>query len=129
MLIGATMSGLGLLVSSFADSVYILYVTFGLLFGLGSSLCYSCSLLILPRYHTTYWALAHGIALAGNGLGGMGLSPANGQLLEAYGIKVGFRVSVIRRLFMTSFYRHRTFLRRKIFPEKNFRGRIGLKCP
>ncbi|XP_066915173.1 monocarboxylate transporter 2-like [Clytia hemisphaerica] len=92
MLIGATLSGLGLLVSSFADSVYILYVTFGLLFGFGSSLCYSCSLLILPRYHTTYWALAHGIALAGNGLGGMGLSPANGMLLDSVGIKKGFRI-------------------------------------
>ena len=65
MMIGATLSGIGLLASSFADSVYILYVTFGLLFGFGSSLCYSCSLLILPRYHTKYWALAHGIALAG----------------------------------------------------------------
>ena len=92
MLLGACLSGLGLLISSFADSVFILYVTFGLLFGMGSSLCYSCSLLILPRYHTTYWALAHGIALAGNGLGGLGLSPANGILLEAYGIKTGFRV-------------------------------------
>lgn len=96
MLLGACLSGLGLLISSFADSVYILYVTFGLLFGMGSSLCYSCSLLILPRYHTTYWALAHGIALAGNGAGGLGLSPANGALLRAVGIKTGFRVSSFR---------------------------------
>lgn len=102
MLIGATLSGLGLLASSFADSVYILYVTFGLLFGFGSSLCYSCSLLILPRYHTTYWSLAHGIALAGNGLGGLGLSPANGILLDEVGIKMGFRVR--NKLFIIIFY-------------------------
>ena len=94
MFLGAFLSGLGLFISAYADSVYILYVTFGFLFGIGSSLCYSASLLILPNYHTTYWALAHGIALAGNGLGGLGLSPANGILLERFGLKVGFKVRI-----------------------------------
>jgi len=92
MWLGAFLSGLGLFISAYADNVYILYVTFGMLFGMGSSLCYSASLLILPNYHTKYWALAHGIALAGNGLGGMGLSPANGILLERVGLKTGFKV-------------------------------------
>ena len=71
-------------------------MTFGALFGMGSSLCYSSSLLILPNYHTKYWALAHGIALAGNGIGGMGLSPANGILLEKVGLENGFKVSCLK---------------------------------
>ena len=61
---------------------------------MGSSLCYSSSLLILPRYHTKLWSLAHGIALAGNGIGGMGLSPANGALLQSVNVKTAFKVSL-----------------------------------
>lgn len=92
MLLGACLSGIGLLISAYADSVYVLYVTFGLLFGIGSSLCYSASLLILPQYFSKNWSLAHGIALAGNGLGGMGLSPANGKLLASVGFRNGFKI-------------------------------------
>ena len=68
---------------------------------MGSSLCYSSSLLILPRYHTKLWSLAHGIALAGNGIGGMGLSPANGALLQSVNVKTAFKVSFS---YMPQFY-------------------------
>ena len=92
MLIGSVLYGLGLLISSFAGNVLTLYGTFGLMFGVGQSLCYSASILVLPEYFKKNWALAHGIALSGNGLGALFIAPAFEFILSTYGFRMGFQI-------------------------------------
>jgi len=46
---GGIISALGLLLTSFANSIYVIYVTYSLLWGLGSSLCYGTTMMILGK--------------------------------------------------------------------------------
>eukprot|EP00794_Sanderia_malayensis_P016678 gene16678-18370_t len=92
MFIGGLLYGLGLFTSSFVPNIPTLYVTLGLIFAVGESLCFSASLLILPLYFKKNWSLAHGIALSGNSTGALAISPALGYLLSRFGFKSGFKI-------------------------------------
>lgn len=93
MFVGGIFYGLGLLSSSFAPNIPMMYLTLGVVFAIGESLCFSASLLILPLYFTKNWALAHGIALCGNSIGALALSPLLEYLLTTYGFKKGFQIA------------------------------------
>ena len=43
MAVGGIMIGIGIFVSSFVDTIFLMYVTYSLIFGLGSSMCYMAS--------------------------------------------------------------------------------------
>lgn len=82
--LGGILVGTGLLLSSFVDSIFRMYVTYSFLFGLGSSMCYVSSVLVIIGYFNKYLVLANGIGLAGAGVGTITLAPALSLLLDSY---------------------------------------------
>ena len=104
MFVGGTFYGLGLFTSSFMPGIPYLYLTFGALFAIGESLCFSASLLILPEYFTGVneknWSLAHGIALCGNSMGALALAPALEKILTTFGFKRGFQVASAASIYI-----------------------------
>lgn len=61
-----------------------MYVTYSFLFGLGSSMCYVSSVLVLSGYFSKNLVVANGIGLAGAGVGTISLAPALSLLLDNY---------------------------------------------
>ena len=61
-----------------------MYVTYSFLFGLGSSMCYVSSVLVLSGYFSNKLVVANGIGLAGAGVGTITLAPALSLLLDNY---------------------------------------------
>ena len=100
MFTGGFLYGLGLLTSSFMPSIPYLYLTFGVIFAIGESLCFSASLLILPEYFTKNWSLAHGIALCGNSMGALALAPIFEVIFSKYGFKRGFQLASAASLYL-----------------------------
>ena len=74
MMIASGLFGLGLLISSFATSLDILFFTIGVLVAVGLSFCQAASMFILPHYFEKNYVLALGIALSGGSLGSLALS-------------------------------------------------------
>ena len=81
--VGGILVGTGLLLSSFVDSIFRMYVTYSFLFGLGSSMCYVSSVLVIGEYFNKNLVLANGIGLAGAGVGTITLSPVLSLLLDS----------------------------------------------
>ncbi|PNF40757.1 hypothetical protein B7P43_G18021 [Cryptotermes secundus] len=55
-----------MLLSSFSNSVEFLYLTYGILFGVGASLAYTPSLVILGHYFKRYLGVVNGFVTAGS---------------------------------------------------------------
>ncbi|XP_029159390.1 monocarboxylate transporter 10 isoform X2 [Nylanderia fulva] len=65
--VGGAIASVGLLLSSLlTDKVELLYLTYGVMYGLGASLAYTPSLAILGHYFKKYLGLVNGIVTAGS---------------------------------------------------------------
>lgn len=66
-LIGGVLAALGMFLSSFiTNNVEALYVTYGIMYGLGAALAYTPSLAILGHYFHKYLGFVNGIVTAGS---------------------------------------------------------------
>ena len=92
VILGSFVTASGLLASSFAITLQPLYVTYGLIWGLGASLCLFPSIVILTNYFRRRLALASGIALAGAALGALVYGPLIRLLSTKLGMSTTFRV-------------------------------------
>ena len=92
VIIGSFVSASGLLASSFVTTLQPLYATYGVVWGLGSSLGLFPSIVILTQYFKRRLALASGIALAGAACGTLVYGPVIQVLTSKYGIAVTFRI-------------------------------------
>jgi len=81
-LLGVIIASSGLLASSYATSLTMLYLTYGLIYGFGTSLCYMQGTVMVARYFTTKRALASGMALSGSTLGALVMAPFYGRLQQ-----------------------------------------------
>ncbi|XP_041867127.1 monocarboxylate transporter 12-like isoform X2 [Melanotaenia boesemani] len=81
---GGLLSSAGLVLSSFASSLEFLYISLGIITGLGFALSYTPSIAMVGRYFVERKALAYGIALSGSGIGTFLLAPAVQVLIEYY---------------------------------------------
>ena len=52
--VGGLIGVVGLLLTSFTNSLYVIYVTYSILWGLGSSLNYAPTMLILGEFNTKH---------------------------------------------------------------------------
>ena len=52
--IGGLLTVVGMLASSFIEEVYLLYFTFGVVYGAGTSMCYFPTLRMLPYWFSRY---------------------------------------------------------------------------
>ncbi|XP_065057722.1 monocarboxylate transporter 10-like isoform X2 [Rhopilema esculentum] len=86
-LFGSLICIIGLVLSSFASDVSILYITYSFCFGIGSSFAFFPTVVALKTYFKRYLTLANGLATSGSGLGTFTLAPIIEHCLESYGIK------------------------------------------
>ena len=81
------MCSAGLVISSFVTSFPLLYLTYGLLMGLGSGLAFNASLLVVLKYFVKWRALAVGITFSSVCLGTLTVTQATSVLLTKYGLQ------------------------------------------
>uniref|UniRef100_UPI0037E70B84 monocarboxylate transporter 12-B n=1 Tax=Semicossyphus pulcher TaxID=241346 RepID=UPI0037E70B84 len=84
VMLGGLLSSCGLLLSSFSTSLELLYLSMGVLTGVGFALCYTPAIAMVGCYFHRRKALAYGIAMSGSGIGTFVLAPAVQLLIELY---------------------------------------------
>ncbi|KAJ7389241.1 hypothetical protein OS493_032709 [Desmophyllum pertusum] len=114
VIVGSFVSASGLLASSFATTLQPLYLTYGVVWGLGASLGLFPSIVILTKYFRRRLALASGIALAGAACGTLVYGPVIQFLTSKYGIAVTFRILASAQTLM--------FCKRLDIPPIGWRG-------
>lgn len=82
-ILGALLSTVSFVVSIFADSLELLFLTFTVA-GLGLALCYVTSIVIVAYYFEKKRSLATGLAACGTGIGTFLFPPFTMYLLELY---------------------------------------------
>ncbi|XP_036159445.1 monocarboxylate transporter 4 [Myotis myotis] len=92
MLVGGLLASLGMVAASFCRSVIELYLTTGVLTGLGLSLNFQPSLIMLNRYFNKRRPIANGLAAAGSPVFLCALSPLGQLLQDHYGWRGGFLI-------------------------------------
>ncbi|XP_045201070.2 uncharacterized protein LOC123554788 [Mercenaria mercenaria] len=83
-LTGTFISFTGFLASTFVHSLYIMYLTFGLLAGLGFGMMVMPAVVMLARYFDKRLAFASGIAAMGSGFGTLVFNPLSKVLIDKY---------------------------------------------
>jgi OFA family oxalate/formate antiporter-like MFS transporter len=91
---GGFLYGLGVFLSSFAgESLFVLYVTYGIIVGIGLGLGYIAPIAALPRWFPDRPGLAYGMAVCGFGAGSAinvpvatALISSTGDPLRAFGV-------------------------------------------
>lgn len=89
---GGVLSVVAMLSTSFVNSLVPMYLTYSLLWGLGSSMCYVPTFLIVDKYFPRRKALANGIITAGSAIGALILGPTMNALLKSIGWRYTMRV-------------------------------------
>ncbi|KAL0984136.1 hypothetical protein UPYG_G00137580 [Umbra pygmaea] len=84
VILGGFLSSIGLVLSSLATSLEYLYLTLGVLTGIGFALCYTPAIAMVGSYFCERKALAYGIAMSGSGIGTFILAPVVQLLIEYY---------------------------------------------
>ncbi|XP_066537745.1 monocarboxylate transporter 12-B [Hoplias malabaricus] len=84
VMVGGLLSSVGLVLSSFASSLEFLYLSLGILTGLGFALSYTPAISMVGIYFSERKALAYGIAMSGSGIGTVVLAPVVQILIDSY---------------------------------------------
>ncbi|EEU48172.1 uncharacterized protein NECHADRAFT_75487 [Fusarium vanettenii 77-13-4] len=92
LLLGVVLETTSLICASFAYKIWHLFLTQGVLFGLGMGFLFVPSVGIVPQWFTTRRSLANGFSAAGSGLGGLLYSLASGAIIENMGLKWAYRI-------------------------------------
>jgi MFS family permease len=92
VMVGAVLLGLGLVLSSYVQQVWQLYVTFGLLVGAGVSAFYVPLTVLAIKWFEGRRGMAAAVVSAGNGLGILALAPLSRWLISEFDWRVAFLV-------------------------------------
>lgn len=92
MIIGTFLAPLGIILSSFATELWHLYLTQGMVFGIGCGLVFAPSLALPSQWFTKNRSLATGLAVAGSGIGGLAISPMSQNLIISLGYRNALRI-------------------------------------
>lgn len=88
--IGAALLGLGLAIASFANSLLIFTLGFGVLGGLGIGAAYVCPIASCVKWFPDKRGLITGLSVAGFGAGGLVFTPIANYLIATAGIMPAF---------------------------------------
>ena len=88
---GSLLCSAGLLVTSLLPSLYLMFVTYGGIYGCGSSFVYIALFEIVPRYFVKHRSLATGLISVSTGASIVIISPICQALLTAFGWRGAFR--------------------------------------
>lgn len=86
LMAGVILTCLGLELASLATQYWHLILSQGVMFGLGSSLCFIPSIGIPSQYFNKKRGIATGLASSGSGIGGFVLSPVTRVLINSVGV-------------------------------------------
>ncbi|KAL0993575.1 hypothetical protein UPYG_G00109970 [Umbra pygmaea] len=92
MMVGGLFASLGMILSSQSTSIIHIYLTTGVITGLGLALNFQPSLIMLNRYFSEKRPLANGLAAAGSPVALCCLSPLGQALQYKYGWRGGFLI-------------------------------------
>ncbi|XP_050548807.1 uncharacterized protein LOC126910354 isoform X1 [Daktulosphaira vitifoliae] len=84
-IIGSIIASTGFVLSAFADSLIVLFITFGFISGFGLSLCYVAAVVIVAYYFDKKRSFATGLSVCGSGIGTVIFAPVNHMLLSYFG--------------------------------------------
>ena len=90
--VGALLSVTGLFLTSLVSRLHYMYLTYGLLWGVGSSFSFVPSIVMLGDYFDKRLALANGLGTSGSGVGSLVASPVINFLLRVVGWKNSLRI-------------------------------------
>lgn len=92
VLVGALVSATAYLVSSYVTELLYLYVSYGLLAGIGFGLVYMPSVLMIGQYFKRKRGFAYGLACAGADVGTVAMAPVSQVLVDSIQWQGAFRV-------------------------------------
>ncbi|KII88067.1 hypothetical protein PLICRDRAFT_176807 [Plicaturopsis crispa FD-325 SS-3] len=93
LLLGSCVMALGFVLASFSTRVWHLYLTQGIIFGLGSGLAYIPAVSVISQWFDKRRGLATGIAVGGSGVGGVFLSPLTQLFIDRLGFRWALRIT------------------------------------
>ncbi|EDO46207.1 predicted protein [Nematostella vectensis] len=99
-ILGGVFISLGLFLTSYAPNIVVIYITYGLLFGSGTSLCGTMALIISVDYFDKHLSLATGIVAAGCSIGTLVLAPTLQFLVEKLGWRYAVRILAMSGVFI-----------------------------
>ncbi|XP_033221699.1 uncharacterized protein LOC117175943 isoform X2 [Belonocnema kinseyi] len=82
---GGLISGFGFVLSSFSNSIEVMYLTFGVLAGLGLGLCYVTAVVSIAYWFDKKRTLAVGLGACGTGIGTFVYAPMTSFFIDEYG--------------------------------------------
>ncbi|KAI5726349.1 hypothetical protein M8J76_001091 [Diaphorina citri] len=85
-IVGSILGALSFVISSFSTSVEMLYITYGVMGGIGFGLIYVPAVITTGFYFERWRALATGIAVCGSGIGTFIFAPFSTFLIESVGL-------------------------------------------
>lgn len=84
-ILGGVISGLGFVLSAHVDSIGMMYLTFGVMSGLGLGLCYVTAVVSIAFWFEKKRTMAVGIGACGTGIGTFIYAPMTQYLIQEYG--------------------------------------------
>jgi MFS transporter, OFA family, oxalate/formate antiporter len=90
--VGGTIVGLGYFLSSFANSIPMLVVTYGLIAGAGIGIVYGVPISVTAKWFPDRQGLAVGLTVVGFGLSPLITAPMAEFFIKSYGIDSAFRI-------------------------------------
>ncbi|KAG5309786.1 MOT14 protein, partial [Acromyrmex insinuator] len=84
-IVGGLISGLGFILSIFSNTIEIMYLTFGVIAGLGLGLCYVTAVVSIAFWFDKKRTLAVGLGACGTGIGTFVYAPITTYLIKEYG--------------------------------------------
>jgi OFA family oxalate/formate antiporter-like MFS transporter len=100
-IIGGILTGLGWLMASFATSVMMLYVLYGVIGGIGVGIAYGVPVAVAARWFPDQRGLAVGLTLLGFGFSAFFTANIAGYLIGSYGVMTTFRIFGIAFVILT----------------------------
>lgn len=88
---GGVLATVGMFLSSFATKILHLYITYGVMVGIGASLVYTPSLVILGHYFTRRLGIVNGVVTAGSSLFTMTMAIGLEAILKKHGLTMTLR--------------------------------------
>ncbi|XP_066592507.1 uncharacterized protein [Prorops nasuta] len=84
-IVGGLVSGLGFVLSCFSNTIEVMYLTFGVVAGLGLGLCYVTAVVSIAYWFDKKRTLAVGLGACGTGIGTFVYAPMTTFFIEEYG--------------------------------------------
>lgn len=100
-IVGGILTGLGWLLASFATSVPMLYVVYGIIGGVGVGIAYGVPVAVSARWFPDRRGLAVGLTVLGFGFSAFFTANIAGWLIGTYGVMTTFRIFGVAFIILT----------------------------